>query len=186
MVKITAEMIKNAETYIPLIEKAKLAEDISRKCVKVVEFAYTPTDGGETIPMPPGAQEVPFLTNLCLMGVLVSRYFKQGEDWADDVQMPLNVYDEWAGSHVMNQLERLKGNKAVADRVYDLLYDYRDFRWMVRQSVESRVAQGSDIVSRMHQMLSLSAMDVSPEMLEKTMEELESFQQKHQGKGDDA
>ena len=133
MVEITAEMIENAETYIPLLEKAKLAEDIAHKCVKAVAFSYTPANGGAEVPMPPGAQEVPFLTSLCLMGTLVSRYLKQGKDWDNDVQMPLNVYDEWASSHVMNQLERLKVNKKIANRVYDMLYDYKDLRWMVRR-----------------------------------------------------
>lgn len=184
MVEITAEMIEKAETYIPLLEKAKLAEDIAQKCVKAVAISYTPASGGKEIQMPPGAQEIPFLTSLCLMGALVSKYLKQGEDWSDDVQMPLNVYDEWAGSHMMNQLERLKGNKAVANRVYDLLYDYKDLRWMVRQAVETRVNQGSDVVSRLHQMLSASAMDISPEMLKETMEQLAALQRKQQKTGD--
>ena len=186
MVEITAEMIENAETYIPLLEKAKLAEDIAHKCVKAVAFSYTPANGGAEVPMPPGAQEVPFLTSLCLMGALVSRYLKQGKDWDNDVQMPLNVYDEWASSHVMNQLERLKVNKKIANRVYDMLYDYKDLRWMVRQAVETRVSQGSDIVSRMHQMFALSAMDISPQMLEETMAQLENLQRKHQKKGEKA
>ena len=178
MVKLTPEMIQNANTYLPILEKANLAEAIARRAVISVSFSYKTSETAEPVPMPSGAQEAPFLTSMCLMGVLASKYLKQGGDWDDDIQMPANLYDEWAGSHVMNQLERMKADKSIAGRVYDLLADYKEFRWMVRQMVETKVAQGMDVVSRLHQMLSASALDVSPKQLEEALEQLEKMQRK--------
>ena len=180
MVHITPEMIESANTYIPLLEKAKLAEEIAKRSVKAVEFSYTPAKGGAPIVMPPGAQEIPFLTHLFLMGVLAAKYLKQGAGWDDDMLMPLNLYDEWGESHVMNQLERLKGNKAVANRVYDILSDYKELKWMVRSAIETRVNQASDLVSRLHQMWSEAMDEIDPANVQDTMEQIAQLEQRYQ------
>lgn len=176
MVRITHEMLKDANTYVPLLEKTAVAEVVAEKCVMPVHVGYKQSEDEKSRVMPNSAQEIPYLTNLCLMGILATKYLKQGDAWGDDIQMPANLYDEWGASHVMNQLERLKTDKAVSRIVYDLLYDFKEFRWMIRKAIDARVQHQSDVVCRMHQILKddiFGLSDLTPDMLAETIRNLE-------------
>lgn len=178
MVKVTHEMLMGANTYIPILEKAALAEEVARKCVLPVHMRYQVDSKGKSREMPDGAQEMPYLTSLCLMGIFASKYLRQGEGWDDDIQMPANVFDEWGESHVMNQMERLKTDKAVSAVVYDILHDYKELRWMVRQAIETKVRQDNDVVCRMHQILKddiFGISDLTPEILADAVRSLEGM-----------
>lgn len=178
MVKITQDMLRNANTYIPLMEKENLAKQVAEKCVMPVSIGYRVKGQSVLYSMPSKAQEIPSMTNLCLMGIFASRYLKQGGDWADDIQMPANLYDEWGQSHVMNQTERLKTDKTVSHIVYDILHDYKELRWMVRQAIDTKLQQENDVVCRMHQILKddiFGISELTPDMLAEALRSLEGM-----------
>lgn len=134
-------------------------------------------------------------TRQFLMGILAEMYFgrsikKQKVQIADEKGKTVNreiscfmdadAYDEWAGSHVINQLERLKRSKTglvphenatetVADKVFDILYDYRGFETMLAGAIRDLLAVKNDNCSRFYEMMQ-SASD--PEEVARAIEEI--------------
>lgn len=174
-VKITPEIIDQACDYIPLMEKQKMAETIGQKCVARVQMTMVGTDGRKK-GLPDRFQETQLLTNLYLMGILAKCYLHIPYDGDGDtrednpyygLQMPLNVYDRFAGSHVMNQLEQLKTDKACKDKIYNILYDYRKLQRMISAEIEMAVEHQNDVVWRFLNVMEMNAQ----ESLLKDMEE---------------
>lgn len=155
-VKVTPEIIEKAIDYIPLMEKQNMAETIGQKCIARVKMTMRGSDG-HTKSLPDRFQETQLLTNLYLMGILAKCYlhipYEGDGDTKEDnpyygLQMPLNIYDRFAGSHVMNQLEQLKADKACKDKVYNILYDYRKLQRMINAEIEMAVEHQNDVVWR--------------------------------------
>ena len=155
-VKITPEIIESACDYIPLMEKQNMAETIGQKCVARVKMTMRGSDG-HTKSLPDRFQETQLLTNLYLMGILAKCYLHIPYDGDGDtrednhyygLQMPLNTYDRFAGSHVLNQLEQLKADKTCKDKVYNILYDYRKLQRMINAEIEMTVEHQNDVVWR--------------------------------------
>lgn len=156
-IMITPEVMEKADTYIPLMEKQKMAETIAQQCVVAVKMTMVGSEGTGTA-LPNRYQENQILTNLYLMGILAKRYLKIAYEGEDDVrednpyyglQMPMNLYDSFAGSHVMNQLEILKADKHCRDKVYDLLYDYRKMQRMLNAEITTVLEHQNDVVWRL-------------------------------------
>ena len=156
-VNITTDIIENACDYIPLMEKQNMAEIIGQKCIARVKMTMRGSDG-LTKTLPDRFQETQLLTNLYLMGILAKCYLHISYDGDKDtkednpyygLQMPLNIYDRFAGSHVINQLEQLKSDKACKDKVYNILYDYRKFQRMISAEIEMAVDHQNDVVWRL-------------------------------------
>lgn len=154
---ITKEIIEKAIDYIPLQLKVEMVERIAQECVARVVMTKVGKNG-EQEPLPDRCQEQPMLTNLYLMGVLASKYLfipYDGEyDTREDnpyygLMMPLNIYDRFAASHVINQLEKLKGDKECRDKVFNILYDYGQFRRMFYDEIHRIVEHRNDVVWRM-------------------------------------
>ena len=155
-ITITTEMIQNASDYMPLMQKHRLVEEIAPKCIAKVKMSYIPTAGGDEEPMPDRYQEVPPLTNMFLMGVLAKEYLHLPFDGDDSLQMPANVYDMFAGSHVMGQLEKLKSDKDVGRKASNLLYDFKEFRWTLGQEIQTLIGHNNDVVWRLMDAMSES------------------------------
>lgn len=164
-IKITPEIIEQACSYIPLLEKQKMAETIGQKCVARVQMTMVGSDGHKKS-LPDRFQEMQFLTNLYLMGILAKCYLNMPYDGDADVkddnpyyglQMPVNVYDSFAGSHVINQLEQLKMDKSCKDKIYNILYDYRKMQRMISAEIETAVEHQNDIVWRFLDAIELSS-----------------------------
>lgn len=154
---ITSDIIKKASTYIPIMEKQRMVEAIAPLCVAKVKLSYIPTGAAdnETQSAPDRHQEVKCLTNLFLMGILAHEYLRmpydgdEARDGYRHLQMPANVYDKWAGSHVMNQLERLKKDKDLTETIFDLMYDYKEMRWLLANEIETILGHNNDPVWRL-------------------------------------
>lgn len=154
---ITKEIIEKANDYTPLQLKVEMVERIAQECVARVVMTKVGKNG-EQEPLPDRCQEQPLFTNLYLMGVLASKYLfipYDGEyDAKEDnpyygLMMPLNIYDQFAASHVINQLEKLKGDKECRDKVFNILYDYGQFRRMLYDEIHRIVEHRNDVVWRM-------------------------------------
>lgn len=180
MVEITVDMLKNANVYVPLMQKEKLANDIAPLCVAQVTLTM-----GETA-YPDRYQENEIMTRMCTMGILAQLYLKQDFGLPEgDMQLAANVYDEWAGSHVMNQLERLKSVKdeGIKEKVFDLLYDYKSFVMMINHAIANLLSHKNDVVVRLAQYMEKQA-ELLPKDLEaigQLKEELEKVKGEQNG-----
>lgn len=178
-ITLTEQTILNANDYIPLLEKQKMAETIAQKCVTAVKMTMAGNDGNKHA-LPNRFQEVQFLTSLYLMGIFAKLYLKipyEGDnDTREDnpyygLQMPANIYDRFAGSHVMNQLEHLKADKACRDKVFNILYDYRKLQRMLNAEIEIVLAHQNDVVWRLMASMELNVKEAMLGALEAQSED---------------
>lgn len=183
---ITSEIVKNATDYIPLMKKQEMAETIAQKCIVKVLMKYTEKgDGTDSVPMPDRYQEYHMYTNLYLMGVLAHEYLHipyegdgTGKEIIDyeNLKMPANVYDQWGASHVLNQLEQMKTDRELREKVFDLLNDYKDFRWMLAHEIDILLGHNNDVVTRMMQALGASIKEMAADSMQELGEALQGEQ----------
>lgn len=174
---LTETDILNARTYIPIDKKAELARNIALMCVDRVEVSLK--DSGKGITLPPRVQENPRSKMLYGMQVLLGMYLKKTDMESDFL---VKEYDEWCEAAILNQLDRMKMNKSVAqdvrNRVYDLVDDYREFYRMLGTEISSIVEAQNDPVARVVAFLSKA---VTPEALKGAAEAFkESYEEMSQ------
>lgn len=183
---ITPEIVKNATDYIPLMKKQEMAETIAQKCLVKVLMKYTEKgDGTDSVPMPDRYQEYHMYTNLYLMGVLAHEYLHipyegdgTGKEIIDyeNLKMPANVYDQWGASHVLNQLEQMKTDREMREKVFDLLNDFKDFRWMLAHEIDILLGHNNDVVTRMMQAIGTSIKEMAADSMQGLGEALQNEQ----------
>lgn len=183
---ITPEIVKNATDYIPLMKKQEMAETIAKKCIVKVLMKYTEKgDGTDSVPMPDRYQEYHMYTNLYLMGVLAHEYLHipyegdgTGKEIIDyeNLKMPANVYDQWGASHVLNQLEQMKTDREMREKVFDLLNDFKDFRWMLAHEIDILLGHNNDVVTRMMQAIGTSIKEMTADSMQELGEALQNEQ----------
>ena len=183
---ITPEIVKNATDYIPLMKKQEMAETIAQKCIVKVLMKYTEKgDGTDSVPMPDRYQEYHMYTKLYLMGVLAHEYLHipyegdgTGKEIIDyeNLKMPANVYDQWGESHVLNQLEQMKTDREMREKVFDLLNDFKDFRWMLAHEIDILLGHNNDVVTRMMQALGASIKEMAADSMQELGETLQGEQ----------
>lgn len=155
---ITKEKIENARKYMPLAMKLILAETIASWCVKK-------DDSESSIER---YHEQKGLRQRLLMGVLARFYLnmdfecdkvKLVEDGKDAGEQEIDyfptaeAYDELSGAFIMNQLERMKKEKEVANSVYDICYDYKAFEQMVHAEIREQLEKKNDVLRRIYSVL---------------------------------
>lgn len=163
-ITITESDIAKASTYVPIEAKNGIARIVATFCVE-------PTDGMGDAPV---YRENRKIRQMFLMGILAELYLhrdyhvqkvKVGEADEQEVRllMQISEYDEWAESHVINQLERLKKDKTkkVSNTVYDLLYDYKAFEGMIFGAIRDELEARNDPLRRAAEALCV----ITPEMI---------------------
>lgn len=172
---LTEEMVKNAVSYVPVETKIKFVEDCYLACLNKVNINL---DDGENSALPDMWMEDVFRKSKCLTGALLLLYFPfiEGIEKADGSNWELTseCYDRFAGSNIINQLERFKSNNAVRDKVFDLLRDYFSLEKGLSSAIRSGLAVMNDPINRMFQKL---AMDTSQEALEAQKQALADLQE---------
>ena len=157
-VTITKQDILNANTYMPLGMKTQLARQIAQWCMEEEPGeAGTPSIWRES-----RARRQLFFYGLFGRFYLKKdfacgtvEYIEDGETKETEIDYFMTVaeYDEWAGSHVMNQLERLKRDKEISDRIYDLLYDLKALEGTIYGAVRDELEKRNDPVKRLSMMV---------------------------------
>lgn len=148
--KLTEQDVKKANTYLPLSAKIAFVEYAADRCFD--RMNVTMDDGaGLNLPMSPMYKENMALKSRYLMGALVKVYL--GKDYEpvenDDWLMAQDDYDRWAGGHIFNQLERMKGcGGQVREIVFDLLADYRDLEKRLTAEMRGMLAVMNEPVNR--------------------------------------
>ena len=180
---ITIEDVKKARSYMPAATKQAVARLMAQLVTRIVENDAGP--GGKRLP--PLRAEDPVRRLQCLHGVLCGWYF--GSDYERetlhyrdeggqektrplDYVMSLEQLDKWLEGHPMNQLERLKKEKSVANKVYDILYDFRAFELMLNAAVREEMEKANDPAIRMAQVL---AVHTTPEEIRETLRMMEEL-----------
>lgn len=162
---ITQEMIEDARTYLPVAEKEKFLQSASSLCINRLEMA------GETgTALPPMYKENPAIKAQCLMTAFASLYLAQDIERENDFVMTREAYDEWAGSHVFGQMERLKKSKPeIRNTIFDLLDDYTDLQKRLNSEIYGLVSALNDPVARF---LDSMATTATPENIKAISKEL--------------
>lgn len=168
--EITEEMMRNAENYIPLMAKEYIVRTAVPGCVKRVfdydydrgEYATQADDLPTTMPV--YGEDTAYKSQI-VMGTVLKFYF--GIDIGENLNIPSEVYDAYAGSHIMNQIERFKANPELKAKAFDILTDIRDFEKRLNCAVYSMLQLKNDLGGRI--MVTLGAM-MSQEALDKVVQ----------------
>jgi len=159
-ITITREMIEAARDYMPLEDKERFAADGAGKCFDRLAISF----GDEELP--PMYMVNDGLKRRLLMTAFAAFYMGQEvkRDERDADMMSVAAYDLWAGSHVFNQLERLKHDSAVRDKCFDLLSDFRELEKKLSAQLAGLLTVQNDAVIRQSQ-LTASQMKELPALL---------------------
>lgn len=153
---ITEKSILSAKRYIPLATKEKWAAENAQKCFDRLAI----TADGEA--MPPMYMVNTGLRSRYLMAALAGMYFgfEYETDETDEQLMSETDYDKYAGSHIINQIERLKANYEVRDECFDLLYDYHDLEKRFGNQINGLLNIQNDYVLRQGEVMSAQIKDL--------------------------
>lgn len=185
-VTITQEDVKKAKDYLPAETKEALARLMAQLCTRVVENDASTAEA----PLPPYRVEDRLRRLQCLNGVLCGFYFGgsfekekltvRNEDGSTEEReiegvMSLEALNDWCEGHPKNQLERLKKGKAVANKVYDILDDFKLFEIFLDRAIREELDMANDPALRIAQVMSVQT---TPESLQETMTLLEEYRAK--------
>lgn len=168
---LTQAIMEKARDYIPLAVKEAWVADNAPKCFD--KLAITADDEA----MPPMYMVNTGLKSRYLMGALVGLYL--GLDFAAEsadnpALMSVEEYDEWAGNHVMNQLERMKHDTTFKFKAYDLIADYKDLEKRLSTQLTALMTVQNDSVIRQSELMT-NQMKELPALLE----QLKALQEKN-------
>ena len=188
-VTITQEDVKKARDYLPAETKEALTRLMAKLCTRIVE---NDASTAET-PLPPVRVEDRLRRLQCLNGVLCGFYFcgkfeklklklpkEDGGTEEREIEgvMSIEALDDWCSSHPKNQLERLKKEKAVANKVYDILDDFKQFEIMLNSAIREELEMQNDPALRLSLMIAAQA---SPEAVRETLKTLEELRDQTEG-----
>lgn len=182
MIKLTEQQIEKAESYVRLTQKEDFVDACMKQCLASVEVNLVPES--ETSVMPNMFMESTFRRSKCLMCAFVTLYLKEEVEMESEWMMTTEAYDEWAGSHIFNQLERMKDKKELRDKCFDILKDYRDLERRLVTAVRGYITILNDTTNRLYQKLymdgSQEALEHSKQEVAKLVEEMEKLQKERE------
>ena len=163
MFEITKETLLKAEDYLPLAEKARIAQEIAYCCVNSISYQIEVARAKVDVPDYHGRNTA--LKERFLLGALFQKYLKIAFEPVEKTEFlfSLDDYDRAERLHPMNALERFKSDAETREKVFDLLRDYKTLWEMTRTALDDLVAAQNDPVQRY---LSAQAMAVTPEALQ--------------------
>lgn len=172
VITITEADLAKASTYIPIESKDRIARIVAAFCVE-------PADGENGAPVYRENRKLRRCSSwafwrkcICteITGIQRVKLGESGEEQDVRLLMQLSEYDDWAGSHVINQLERLKKDKTkkVSNTVYDLLYDYKAFEGMIFGAIRDELEARNDALHRAAAVLC----EITPDMIKTAVGEI--------------
>lgn len=163
-----------AQTYVPLLKKAEIVSYCAERCIDRVVVNTGEKFRGDT---PPMYRENGQRKRRYLMGILVREYLRIEFDGCehDLWLMSADDYDRMGSRHLINRIERMKGQKGEErEKAYDLLADYRDMERMLNTEINADLAVMNDVVARMT-MSAASA--VTPESMAELVQMAETLKE---------
>jgi len=175
--EITEEIMRNAESYLGLNEKEAIVRTVLPGCVKrIYDYDYEKGEyltAADDLPttMPMYGEDTAFKSRVVMGTVL---HFYLGLDIGEDLSISPALYDQYAGSHVLNQIERFKANPEFKSKAFDLLADIRDFEKRLNCAVYSLLQMKNDVGGRV---LNALGVMMSQEALENVIRATNEAQQ---------
>ena len=167
---ITEDQMPRVNTYLSLQAKMEWVEWVAERCLDRVNI--NASYGDTPLDIPPMYKENTELKSRYLMGAFVKLYlhwnWEVGED-EDELLLPKDEYDKWAGGHIFAQIEKFKSNKDLRDICFNLLNDFKDLELRLKAEIRDKMAIMNDPVMR--QMMAMQ-MSMTPEAMEKAINEL--------------
>ena len=166
--EITRDIVLGAEQYVPLEDKMAFAVHVAEQCCDVARTKIGFGDDAELM-VPDVRVENSALRQRYLMGALYKIYLNvpftpvENTEWL----MAQDDYNRAASQFPMNQLERLKSDAAVRDKVFNILRDFKELERMVNAEIQNTLTIGNDMVARLIAALSMS---VTPQALQNLSE----------------
>ena len=187
-ITITAEQLLRAKDYVPVALKTHYANEAANFCFDRLNLKLS--GGPDSLPMPPMYKENTELKFRMLMGGFVKMYlgmeFETETEASEDASgkpikrevcpwlMTQEAYDLYAGSHIFNQIERLKSEYGeVRDRAFDILADWRTTEKMLNAEISGKLMVMNEPVSRI---LMATQLQTTPEVMQELQKELENVQ----------
>lgn len=163
--------VKEAFSYVPIMEKQKIIDDIAPKCILEL-----PTMANDK-PLPSMYGEDSFMKSRYLIGILLKCYFDKDIDPVEKEEYLLAAddYDRWARNHIFNELERMKSDTEIRDKVFDILYDYKDFEKKLNAQIYMLLNVMNDPCTRI---LAMVENQSTPEAMKEALEQMNSAKNK--------
>lgn len=175
--EITEDMMRKAESYLSLSAKEAIVQTVLPGCVKRIfdydyeKDAYQTKEDDLPTTMPMYGEDTAFKSRVVLGTVL---HFYLDIDIGENLSIEPDVYDLYAGSHVMNQIERFKANPELKSKSFDMLADIRDFEKRLNCAVYSLLQLKNDVGGRV---LNALGVTMSQEALENVIRATNEAQQ---------
>lgn len=169
--KLSAKDVEKARSYVPMAEKIAFAERVSNRCRCVVRLGIQ-EDPQQLSPLPDMHMENTEKKMRYMMGALLRLYFGVDFDGVENDGLLLSAddYDRAAGAHLLNQIERMKNDKSVRDKCFDIIQDYKVLEKMANAELYATLQVENDPVSRLSAYFQAS---VSPENMERLQKQAE-------------
>lgn len=159
--QLTKAIMEQARDYISLAEKEAWVAENAPKCFDKLSIT---ADGK---PVPPMYMVNTSLKSRYMMAALVGLYFGEKIEGTSDDKwlMSEKQYDEWAGSHIINQMERMKQDAALRFKTYDIMADYKDLEKRFSAQLSGLLAVQNDSIIRQSEMVDNQVKAELPKLL---------------------
>lgn len=175
--ELTEDMMRKAESYLSLHAKETIVRTVLPGCVKrIFDYDYQKDEyktAADDLPttMPMYGEDTEFKSRVVLGTVL---HYYLGLDIGETLSIDTELYDNYAGSHIMNQIERFKANPEFKSKAFDMLADIRDFEKRLNCAVYSLLQLKNDVGGRV---LNALGVMMSQEALENVIRATNEAQQ---------
>ena len=167
MITLTKEIIEKANDYIPLQRKHIWCRNVAS--VAIQNVTINGGDKGESaFATPDRYEENTMARQMALASVLAQNYL---HIYPETEVLQEVDYDEILSSHLINQLERLKGDRDIRDKVFNIMYDFGELKKMLNTEIYSRLGHYNDTLGRAFVALSMS----DPQNMEELSEDLKAI-----------
>ena len=164
--------MEKADSYVKSADKQTFMDFAAPRCIDKIEVK---TEGESDAQMlPPSYRANEQRARRYLMGAFLRMYLHQPfEPVADDPWiMDEMEYDRWAGSHVFNQIDRMKKQgENLRNKAFDMLEDYNNLRRYFYSEIEQLLSVMNDPCTRIMNMIQMQS---TPEYVQAQLEQLKS------------
>ena len=170
---LTREIMANAQTYMTLADKVQFAKLIVQSCLRKMPVAHEELYQDDAIFVPQIIEEDMAVKNVLLQDMLLGYYFGidmgEGELSGDELYAR---YDYYAGGHLLNQIERYKGDKELKNIAFDIAEDWREFKKIVDTMIYNEKQNVNDPLARIAMTLTLLG---TPDKLKEAVDSIKSL-----------
>lgn len=171
---LTREIMANAQTYMTLSDKMTLARAITKNCLRKMPVAHEELYREDSMFVPQLVEEDMALKSMLLQNTLLGYYF--GIDMEDidnlSAETMYEKYDYYAGGHLLNQIERYKGDKELKNVAFDIAEDWREFKKIVDTMIYNEKQNVNDPLARIAMTLTFLG---TPEKLSEAIESIKTM-----------